>query len=383
MTVRPRVGFFREAFLPPSETFIATSIAALNRYDVSVFALRRHPESRLTGSSAPPALKTLHVLEEAPLGRLESWLYRASTFSPRLVAWARSVDLVHAHMGHVGVHAFVNSALAGRPLVLSYYGRDVALLRSPERHAPRHAHYLALHRAMWQRVARVHVLSEHMRGELLASGVPEAKLRVVPLGLELARFGGPRERRATPVVLMVGREVEKKGFDDGLRACALARREAALEVRVLGFGAPLQVALRRLAAELDLDVRWLDPHHDVASAMREADILLAPSRTASDGDQEGTPTVIFEAMASSLPVVATRHAGIPEQVSEGASGLLANERDVVSLARHLVTLAHDSTMRYEMGRAGRLRVERDNSLSALGRNLQASYDELLHARTPS
>lgn len=372
-----RVGFFREAFLPPSETFIATSLAALDRYDASVFAIRRHPGSRFAGPVAP------QILEEAPLGGLESWLYRASTFSPRFVAWARTVDLVHAHMGHVGVHALVNSALAGRPLVLSYYGRDVALLRSPERHALRHAHYLALHRAMWRHVARVHVLSEHMRRDLMASGVPEAKLRVVPLGIALQRFGGSRVRRTRPVVLMVGREVEKKGFDDGLRACALACEEVALEVWVLGFGGPGAVALKRLADELDLDVRWLDPHDDVARAMRDVDILLAPSRTASDGDQEGTPTVIFEAMASSLPVVATRHAGIPEQVADGVTGLLAAERDVVGLARHLVTLAHDPAMRYEMGRAGRLRVERDNSLSALGRNLQASYDELLHARIPS
>ena len=379
MNRRPRVGFFREVFLPPSETFIASSLDALarhSRYEVPVFGLRRHPIRRF------PEPAELRVLEDETLGALESRLYRAGLVSPRMVAWARSVDLVHAHMGHVGVHALVNSTLASRPLVLSYYGRDVSLLRSPERHAPRHWHYLALHRVLWRLVARIHVLSDHMRRDLVDSGVPGEKVRIVPLGLELGRFGPPSERRGRTVVLMVGREVEKKGFDDGLRACALARREVPIEVWFLGFGEPGQGPLRRLADELGLEVSWLDPRHEVAHAMREAAVVLVPSRTASDGDQEGTPTVIYEAMASSLPVVATRHAGIPEQVADGVSGLLAAERDVDGLAVHLVTLARDPAMRYEMGRAGRLRVERDNSLAALGRNLQTSYDELLVARTP-
>ncbi len=89
---------------------------------------------------------------------------------------------------------------------------------------------------------------------------------------------------------MVGREVEKKGFDDGLRACARARDEGAdLEVMFLGTGSAGAGPLRALAESLRLDVTWAAPTTAVPSAMQEADVLLVPSRTASDGDQEGTP----------------------------------------------------------------------------------------------
>ncbi|MSP73842.1 MAG: NAD-dependent epimerase/dehydratase family protein [Myxococcales bacterium] len=90
---------------------------------------------------------------------------------------------------------------------------------------------------------------------------------------------------------------------------------------------PGQVALRGLADELGLDVDWLDPTTRTALAMSRADVLLCPSWTVSNGDQEGTPTVICEAGASGLAIISTRHAGIPEQIDDGRSGLLSDERD--------------------------------------------------------
>jgi colanic acid/amylovoran biosynthesis glycosyltransferase len=117
---------------------------------------------------------------------------------------------------------------------------------------------------------------------------------------------------------MVGREVDKKGFDDGLRACARARDAGTdLTVTILGTGGVLRPDLERLADELHLEVTWPDPRSDVAAAMALSDVLLVPSRTAADGDQEGTPTVICEGSAAGLPIVSTRHAGIPEQVDHG------------------------------------------------------------------
>jgi len=151
-------------------------------------------------------------------------------------------------------------------------------------------------------------------------------------------------------------------------------------VVVLGTDGPLRPELERLAAELDLDVAWPDPKSPVPRAMAEADVLLVPSRTARDGDEEGTPTVICEGSAAGLPVVGTRHAGIPEQVDDGATGLLAEERDVEGLAAHLVRLAGDPELRVELGRAGRAKMEQEYSLTALARNVQAVYDEVLQYR---
>jgi glycosyltransferase involved in cell wall biosynthesis len=200
--------------------------------------------------------------------------------------------------------------------------------------------------------------------------------------VEVGRFaGGAREVRDArrPLrVLMVGREVDKKGFDDGLAACRAAiDRGVPCEIALLGTGGPLAGYLRRKARSLGVDVQWLEPAHPVAEAMANADVLLAPSRTAADGDEEGTPTVIVEAGAAGLPVVSTRHAGIPEQIEHGQSGLLAGERDIWGLTEALVTVARDPVRAHAMGVAGRERMAREYSLAAHRARLHAVYDAVL------
>jgi glycosyltransferase involved in cell wall biosynthesis len=369
------VGFLRHNFLPASETFIHVTLRALDRYRPRVFALRRLQPAKFP-------FEDVTRLNTGPLGWLEEALYRATTVSPGLVGWARSVDVLHAHMGWTGVHALLAARVAGRPLVTSFYGRDVKLRGLATAGEPAYWHFGAFAPLLFRFGDRFLVLSRHMRRALVARGCPDEKIRVVPLGVDLARFEAPRRRpAATVTVLMVGREVEKKGFADGLRACAAARDQGArLRVVVLGTRGPLRPALERLGAELRLDVAWPDPQSPVPRAMAEADVLLVPSRTAADGDQEGTPTVICEGSAAGLPVVGTRHAGIPEQVDDLATGLLAAEGDVAGLAAHLARLAGDPELRGALGRAGRTKMEQEYSLAALGRNVQAVYDEVLATR---
>jgi colanic acid/amylovoran biosynthesis glycosyltransferase len=219
-----------------------------------------------------------------------------------------------------------------------------------------------------------------MADALVAQGCAREKLRVVRLGVDLSRFDGAAKKHAPgpATVLMVGREVEKKGFDDGLRACAAARdRGAALRVVVLGTGDAGLPALQALARELSLDVAWPDPATRGAAAMAEADIQLVPSRTARNGDQEGTPTVICEGSAAGLPIVSTNHAGIPEQVDDESTGLLADERDVDKMAAHLARLAASTEERATMGAAGRAKMQAEYSIAAHVRDLSAVYRELL------
>lgn len=369
------IGVLRHYFLPPSETFIYQSLRALDRYRARVFTMERRSADKFPWGDVT-ALRSL------PLGAVEALLYRVTTYSPRYFAWARENALIHAHLGYTGVFGLAAAARFGIPLVTSFYGRDVTILDSAARFSPEHWHFWALSRLLFARGARFNVLSRDMRDALIHIGCPAEKIRVVPLGIDLQRFKPTRRQgRAKARVLMVGRETEKKGFDDGLRACALAREQGAeLEIVLLGTAGPLLPRLQRLAAELELDVHWPDPKTPVPQAMAEADIMLVPSRTASNGDREGTPTVIFEASAAGLPVISTRHAGIPEQVDDGVSGLLAAERDVEGLASHLLRLCAAGEERERMGRQGRGRVEREFSVEAHRDRLQAVYDELLDGR---
>jgi colanic acid/amylovoran biosynthesis glycosyltransferase len=388
----PTIGFVRHHFLPPSETFIHSSLRALaeRAHRVRVLALRRDQAAKFPwddvtlvgrrdgGSASSPGGPGA---DRPVRGQAEALLYRAFTWSPSATRWARSVQLVHAHTGNAGVHAAALARRAGRPLVVSFYGKDVTAAVSRTRWNPSYWHYCAAQRWLFGAADRLLVLSQEMRRALIAQGAPEDKLRVVPLGVDLARFAAVRAVRpsAEPLrVLMVGREVEKKGFDDGLRACAAARQAgAALEVTVLGTGGPLRASLQRLAGELALEVAWPDPATRVAAAMAAHDVLLVPSRTAANGDQEGTPTVICEGSAASLAVVATRHAGIPEQVDHQGTGLLADERDVAALAAQLVALDRDRAQLLAFGRAGAVKMRELHGLEAHGARLSAIYGELL------
>jgi len=141
--------------------------------------------------------------------------------------------------------------------------------------------------------------------------------------------------------------------------------------------------LKRQAAALDLPISWPDPSTRVAQAMRSADILLVPSRTAANGDQEGTPTVICEGSASQLPIVATRHAGIPDQVDDGETGILADERDVEAMATAIARLAVDPEECARMGRAGASKMQAQFSIQAHRDALAQVYAELLRERSPA
>jgi colanic acid/amylovoran biosynthesis glycosyltransferase len=183
---------------------------------------------------------------------------------------------------------------------------------------------------------------------------------------------------------MVGRFVEKKGFEYGIEAFGRAlSRGLDARLRIAGDG-PLRPVYERLLGELGLGdrVEFLGVlrHDEVLEAMREADVLLLPSVTARNGDREGNPTVLKEACALGLPVVATRHAGIPEAVEDGVSALLVPERDAAALADRLALLLGDAELRARLGGAARERMIRDFDIRRITAGVEALYDEVVEAR---
>jgi len=371
---RPCIGFLRHCFLPPSETFVHAGLRALDAYRVRVLTLRREQAEKFPHDDVT-------VLGGDARAWASGLRYRATTTSRRAREWAASVALVHAHLGNAGVHALTLARQARVPLVVSFYGKDVTAAVSRTRYNPSYWHYVLGQARLFARADRLVVLSAHMADALAAQGAPRARLRVVPLGVDVARFACAREVRrvGAPLgVLMVGREVSKKGFDDGLRACARARaRGAELRVSLLGTGGPLRGRLAALARELELPVAWLDPRTRVATAMAAHDVLLVPSRTAANGDQEGTPTVIYEGSAAGLAIVATRHAGIPEQVEHERTGVLVGERDVDALAAQLLELWRAPLLAHTLGTHGAARMAAHHDLRAYGQGLHEVYRELL------
>jgi colanic acid/amylovoran biosynthesis glycosyltransferase len=166
----------------------------------------------------------------------------------------------------------------------------------------------------------------------------------------------------------------------------LLDRGVDVEYRILGDG-PRRERLTALVAELGVKDRvTLHGRHGqetVRDGLEGSDVLVAASVTAADGDEEGIPNVLKEAMAVGLPVVGTRHAGIPELIEDGVSGFLVPERDEAALADALQRLAWAPTEWAAMGRAGRAKIEQDYDINRLNDRLAGLLEYLIRPEVPS
>jgi colanic acid/amylovoran biosynthesis glycosyltransferase len=110
---------------------------------------------------------------------------------------------------------------------------------------------------------------------------------------------------------------------------------------------------------------------------------MAPSVVSADGDEEGIPVVLMEALATGLPVIATRHSGIPELVDDGVSGILVGERDPAALAGAIARLVGDTDGWAEMGRRGRRRIEADYDVHRLNDRLVELLEGMRRSEAPT
>ena len=200
-------------------------------------------------------------------------------------------------------------------------------------------------------------MSEVSRQRLIALGLSGEKIHVIPYGINVPNMPLMREQRETIQCLAVGRMVAKKAPLLTLQAFRQALLDfPRLRLDYVGGGELFNDA-QRYVHDHDLGDRitlhGAQPNTFVQEMMKQADIFVQHSRTdPQTGDEEGLPVGILEAMAAALPVVSTRHAGIPEAVIEGETGFLVNEGDVDGMARCLVRLAEDAGLRSQFGHAG-------------------------------
>jgi colanic acid/amylovoran biosynthesis glycosyltransferase len=266
--------------------------------------------------------------------------------------------LLHAHFGRGGALALPIARALGIPLVVTFHGGDATKeTHYRPRVVPRiYARRLA---ALQEYAALFVCVSEFVRDRLLARGFPPEKLEVIYQGvdeggdIDAAPPGAP-EAAADPYILFVGRFVEKKGATHLIDAMRLLEsRGSTVRLMLIGDGR-LGQALRDQARGLKRVVflGWL-PHAEVRRRMRGALALCVPSVTGRDGDAEGLPTVIFEAMAEGAPVVGSRHAGIAEAVEHGRTGLLVPEGDTPALADALERMVACPELRRRLGTAAR------------------------------
>lgn len=224
-------------------------------------------------------------------------------------------------------------------------------------------------------------VSHALANRLLDLGCPQKKVRVHHSGIAIDDFHVARSNIPGNRILSVGRLVEKKGIDDLIDAVAILRdRGLYVELDVIGDGELRDELNNRIKKNRIQDrTHLLGPktHSEVKQALTRASLFVLPSRTGRNGDTEGIPNSLKEAMAAGLLVVSTKHGGIPDLIEDGISGFLVPERSPEELASAIETVLSLSPIKREaISRAATLKIQQDFDIKRLSHELISLYEKI-------
>lgn len=351
------------------------------RYLVAPLSRRR----RLTGALlelAPRfrkrpglALRALNPIRHGRDALTLARLYLQAAFVDR-----PAYDVIHCHYGTIGrmvVRLRDEGSVAGK-LVTTFHGFDATMMIRE--------HGTAYYESLFERGDLFLPVSEYLKRSLIEAGCPGSKIHVHHMGVDCETFqprGTPRPPDEEIRLLSVARLVEKKGLEFSIRAVAALRDEfPRVHYRIVGDG-PLRRHLEELVHTLNADrhvsfAGW-QTRDAVLDQMQRSDLFLAPSVTSDDGNEEGIPVGIMEAMAVGLPVVSTYHSGVPELVDAGRTGVLVAQRDTSALVTALRGLLQTPQAWSTMGALARQTIQEHFNNRRLQDQLVLLYRKLLAA----
>ena len=382
MTRSPVVACYCATFLKPEMLHIYRQITALKRVSPVIIARKRENAARFPFDKIDIVAKpALHFLRRFWFRQVRDKPWQLSPGELRAltnVLEKRNAQLLHIYFGQIAVHLLPLIRTWEKPSIVSFHGADAIVdMNKPA--------YREATRQMLAAVKFVLVRSESLRRAVVDLGCDEKKIEVQHTGIPLDEFP-LRERNFVAAAtewrfVQAGRLIEKKGLPVTLRAFAsFLKRYPNATLTIAGEG-PLLGQLQDLARELKIDNRVSFAGFISQEQLRDlyyaSHIFLHPSETGPDGNQEGIPNSMLEAMASGLPVFATRHGGIPEAIENGVSGVLVPEHDDSELARALFNAAQDPGFLSRIARAGAEVVRKNFDLAAQTRRLEDIYLRLI------
>ena len=281
----------------------------------------------------------------------------------------QKVDVILAEFGPTGADILPHARELGIPLVVHFHGHDAHREKIIEQYADRY-------REMFEYAFGVLTVSNRMTTELIRLGANPDRITYNPYGPREAFFDVSPSY--APTVLSVGRFTDIKANYLTLASFAEALRHVPdARLVMIGDGELLETCKTlALAWGIQSSVVFPGaiPHAEITAAFSNACCFAQHSISPSYGDSEGTPVAILEAQAAGLPIVATRHAGIPDVVIHGQTGFLVEERDVASMAAYLRSLLSDSALCHQLGANARAHVAANFTLDAHIQRLQHVID---------
>ncbi|MEY2488919.1 MAG: colanic acid/amylovoran biosynthesis glycosyltransferase [Verrucomicrobiota bacterium] len=380
-TLRPVVACYCATFLKPEMLHIYRQISSLTRVSPIVIAQKReeaerYPFDRITVVGKPATHFARRFWFKQIRGAPWQISRREVNALVRVLGDARA-KLLHIYFGHIAVHLLPLIRVWNKPSVVSFHGADVMVdLEKPA--------YRAATKEMLEAVRLVLVRSESLGRALVEIGCPPEKIRIQRTGIPVDEI--PFRARAWPSdgawkFVQACRLIEKKGLKTSLLAFAkFTGRHPQSTFTIAGEG-PLRSELERRARELGLGDQVSFTGFVSQTQLRElfyhSHIFLHPSERGADGNQEGVPNAMLEAMASGLPVFATEHGGIPEAIEHGKSGILVKEGDYDALAAALLdAVAHPDALA-AIAHSGAERVRQKFEQAAQTRKLEEYYFEAM------
>jgi glycosyltransferase involved in cell wall biosynthesis len=267
---------------------------------------------------------------------------------------ASTIRHLHAHFAHGATTiAMLASRLTGLPFSFTAHAKDIYLAELN----PGHLLTTKLRRA------RFVVTCTEANKTYLQAHLRTTPIHVIYHGLDTALFkpAFPRTTPAKPMILSVGRMVEKKGFNYLLAACRRLKDSGYdFQCRIIGGADKHTPVIEALIEQLQLsDIVTLQPavtQEELASIYNQATLFALPCQIIDNGDRDGIPNVLVEAMAMELPVVSTNISGIPELVEHRHNGLLVEQKSAAALASAMSELLNNPGLRKRLGLAARERV---------------------------
>ncbi|MFT2925079.1 colanic acid biosynthesis glycosyltransferase WcaL [Escherichia coli] len=405
-----KVGFFLLKFPLSSETFVLNQITAFidMGFEVEIVALQKGDTQNTHAAWTKYNLAArTRWLQDEPTGKVAKLRHRASqtlrgihrknTWQALnlkrygaesrnlilsaicgLVATPFHADVFIAHFGPAGVTAAKLRELGvirGK-IATIFHGIDISSREVLN-------HYTPEYQQLFRRGDLMLPISDLWAGRLQKMGCPREKIAVSRMGVDMTRFSPrPVKAPATPLeIISVARLTEKKGLHVAIEACRQLKEQGmAFRYRILGIGSwerRLRTLIEQYQLEDVVEMPGFKPSHEVKAMLDDADVFLLPSVTGADGDMEGIPVALMEAMAVGIPVVSTLHSGIPELVEADKSGWLVPENDARALAQRLAAFSQlDTDELAPVVKRAREKVEHDFNQQVINRELASLLQAL-------
>ncbi len=390
--MKPSIAIYVQHYLAPSMTFIYRQIKAAQQYYNPLVIC----SDTLENTDKFPVEHLYHKKRNF-LRLKKSSLYQNRIFgyhrllstNPRLslqqkkfftdILKNQKAKLVHAHFGPSGIEILSTVKQAKIPLVVTFHGYDASALLQFESYRTK--------LKKLSEYARIIAVSDLMKEELVSAGVPASKIKVVRIGIPVRFFDFIDRKPVSEKIkngevikfLQVSNLIEKKGHIYTITAFSNFSKEYPNSVLTIAGEGPLREELETRSRELNIldkvEFKGRVDQNTVKNLMNESDVFLHHSVIARNGDKEGIPNVIMEAMATGLPVISTYHAGIPELITHQSDGYLVNEKDINAYTNTLISLRD---MPARIGQNARKKILEKYNLDVETMKLFYIYNEMIN-----